>query len=177
MPGTLLTRRSMVTTGTFPSTASCIAAARASTSFGEITMPVTPLLIPASTSAVCLGELPWPSAIMRSISPILFASSLAWLTMCTKNGKARLGRDIKTVRCFSAACTGPKATNANPRVATRLIFLLKYLIEFSFLTFVSTGDLGGYRTRTMLHSSYVDVNIKLLIFRCVRPNAMKYGGA
>ena len=58
MPGTLSTRRSMVTTGMPASTASCSAGAMASTSFGLMTMPLTPLVIAASMSAVCLGELP-----------------------------------------------------------------------------------------------------------------------
>jgi hypothetical protein len=56
----------MVMTGIFASTASCKAGAMASTSFGLITMPLTPREIAASTSAVCLVELTWPSPTMIS---------------------------------------------------------------------------------------------------------------
>src|SRR3984957_2579506 len=61
MPVTDGTRRSTVTTGTLASTASCSAGAIASTSFGDSTMPLTPLASAASMSAVCFGEDTWPS--------------------------------------------------------------------------------------------------------------------
>jgi hypothetical protein len=99
-----------------------------------------------------LGELRWPSAIMRSISPILFASSLAWLTMCTKNGNARSGTDIKMVRCFSAVCAGPSAANARPRADANLI-ILEYLIEFFFLIPPCVGLMGERDARTITQAT------------------------
>src|SRR6476620_8379075 len=80
--------------------------------------------------------------MISSMSPLLFASSLAWFTMCTKNGNARSGMDIKMVRCFSAACAEPSAVNARPRIATSLI-LLEYLIEFLVFESNLRGVDGG----------------------------------
>src|SRR5262245_36093004 len=101
-------------------------------------MPLTPLVIAASRSAVCLGELRWPSATIRSMSPILVASSLIWLAMCAKNGNARPGKENNMVRCFSVAWEETDATNARQRAAASLI-LCEYLIEF-FLPLL--GGLG-----------------------------------
>ena len=48
----------------------------ASTSFGLMTMPFTPWVIAASTSAVCLGDETWPSLSITAMSPCLAASAL-----------------------------------------------------------------------------------------------------
>src|SRR6516162_8344669 len=116
-------------------------------------MPLTPLVIAASTSAVCLGELRWPSATIRSMSPSLVASSLICFSMCTKNGNARSGIENNMVRCFSAARAGPNATNARQRVATSLI-LLEYFIEFFRPPRLGVGFWGdeGRNTQILAHA-------------------------
>ena len=92
----------MVTTGTLASTASCSAGAMASTSFGLMTMPSTPLVIAASMSAVCLVDGTWPSLSMISMSPSLSASALISFIMWTKNGKFSPGSEARMTSFLSA---------------------------------------------------------------------------
>ena len=111
MPSTPSTRRSMVTTGMPACTACSTAGASALTSSGEMTMALTFCTIAASMSAVCLGAEFWPSLSTR-VTPSASASTLIWLSMCTKNGKLRLGTEPRTTSLSWAKAIGAATTSA-----------------------------------------------------------------
>ena len=90
----------------------------ASTSFGLMTMPLTPLVIAASMSAVCLGDDTWPSLSITVMSPSFSASAFIWFIMWTKNGKVSPGTDSMIFRGLSSACAACKAPNAMPTAPT-----------------------------------------------------------
>src|SRR5882672_1562246 len=127
MPSTFATRRSTVTTGTLASTACCSAGASASTSFGLITMPFTPLVSAASTSAVCFGDETCPSLSITS-SPCFWASALKAFIMCTKNGKVRPGTEA---RIWSAAWALKDIVAARATTQDASFFAVKTRIEMS----------------------------------------------
>ena len=87
----------------------------ASTSFGLMMMPSTPWTIAVSTSAVCLGVLPWPSlSIDGDVAERLGLGLAAPSCMWTKNGNAMFGNEVRMVSGLSAwATAGP----ARPEMA------------------------------------------------------------
>ena len=99
-----------------------MAGAMASTSFGLMTMPLTPWVIAASTSAVCLGEETWPSLSITPM-PCFSASALNAFIMWTKNGKVRPGTEARI--WSSAWATGAVTTVSAKALATTS--LLVYL--------------------------------------------------
>ena len=95
------------------------------TSIGDITMPSTPLVRPASTSAVCFGALFWPSDSL-DVPPIFFTSSFMALSIWTKNGKLSPGTEVRMVRSFAEApaqgLVTDKATTAPSKA--RLVMIM-----------------------------------------------------
>ena len=61
-----------------------------------------PWSAPASTSAVCLGALFWPSASC-GVAPCFFTSAFIAFSMWTKNGKFRPGTEVRIVRSLAEA--------------------------------------------------------------------------
>ena len=120
MPSTPSTRRSMVTTGTPACTACSMAGASALTSSGEMTMALTFCTIAASMSAVCLGAEFWPSLSIR-LTPCASASTLIWLSMCTKNGKLEAGHRAEDGQLVLGECArrGRPPARRRPRTKSR----------------------------------------------------------
>ena len=56
----------------------------------------------ASTSAVCLGALFWPSILISLMPPSALPSAMSCFCMCTKKGNSRLGKEVAIVSSFFA---------------------------------------------------------------------------
>jgi hypothetical protein len=98
-------------------------------------MPSTPLVIAASTSALCLGEERCASLSTTVMSPSIFASPLIWFIIYTKNGNTKSGTDARIVRCLVAASAAAPTASAKLVAPTNSGILAKLCDHLRFPPF------------------------------------------